>query len=103
MIVEVVVVVVVEMGSALMGSLQIPCVIDRGTFGVLPLPCLYLPKSARAYLYPQSVEIHDFAAAPLVLTPFVRNEDSSRDDLYSIIVIYIYIYIYRERERYVHV
>ena len=44
-------------------------------FWVLPLTYLYLPKSARAYLFPHSVEIHYFfAAAPLVLTPFVRNQ-----------------------------
>ena len=41
-----------RMGSALMGSLQIPCLFDRGTFGVLPLTYFDLPKSARAYLFP---------------------------------------------------
>ena len=48
---------------------------DRGTFWVLPLTYFYLPKSARAYrtayLFP-SVKFVAFAAAPLVLTPFVR-------------------------------
>ena len=34
----------------------------------------YLPKSARAYLFPQSVKFKTLAAAPLVLTPFVRNQ-----------------------------
>ena len=29
---------------------------DRGTFGVPPLTCLYLPKSAGAYLFPQCVK-----------------------------------------------
>ena len=33
-------------------------------------------KSARAYLFPQSVKFITFAAAPLVLTPFVRNHVS---------------------------
>ena len=47
---------------------------DRGTFWVLPLTYLYLPKSARAYLFPQSVKIDTFAAAPVVLTPFVRSQ-----------------------------
>ena len=47
---------------------------DRGTFWVLPLTYSYLPKSARAYLFPQSVKFITFAAAPLVLTPFVRNQ-----------------------------
>ena len=41
---------------------------DRGICLVLPLTYFYLPKSARAYLFPQS-------AAPLVLTPFIRNQD----------------------------
>ena len=30
---------------------------DRWTFWVLPLADVYLPKSARAYLFPQSVKI----------------------------------------------
>ena len=47
---------------------------DRGTFWVLPLPYFYLPKSARAHLFPQSVKIRTSAAASLVLTPFVRNQ-----------------------------
>ena len=45
------------MGSALMGSLQFLCFLDRGTFWVLPLTYFYLPKSARAYLFPQSLKI----------------------------------------------
>ena len=48
---------------------------DRGTFWSLPFT-YYLPKSARAYLFPQSVKFITFAAAPLVLTPFVRNHVS---------------------------
>ena len=47
---------------------------DGGTFWVLPLTYFYLPKSARAYLFPNlSNKSITFAAAPLVLTPFVRN------------------------------
>ena len=49
---------------------------DRGTFWVLPLTCFYVPKSARVYLFPQSVKINYFCSAPLVLTPFVRNQTS---------------------------
>ena len=45
----------------------------RGTFWVLPLT--YFPKGARAYPFPpicrNSLTV---AAAPLVLTPFVRNQ-----------------------------
>ena len=48
---------------------------DRGTLWVLPLTYFYLPKSARAYLFPQSLKTH--YAAPLVLTPFVRNQATS--------------------------
>ena len=33
-----------------------------------------------AYLFPQSVNIHYFAAAPLVLTPFVRNQSEPARD-----------------------
>ena len=35
-----------------------------GTFWVLPLTYFHLPKSARAYLFPQSVEIHCFLQRP---------------------------------------
>ena len=38
---------------------------DRGTFWVLPLTCLYIPKSARAYLVPQSVGIPYFCSGPI--------------------------------------
>ena len=48
---------------------------DRGTFWVLPLSHFYIPKRARAHLFPQSVkQIITFAAAPLVLATFVRNQ-----------------------------
>ena len=50
---------------------------DRGTFLVLPLTYFYLPKSARAYLFPQFVKNITFAAAPLVLTSFARNQSKS--------------------------
>ena len=44
-------------------------VFDRGTFRVLPLTCFYLPKSARAYLFPQSVKIHSFCSRPISVDP----------------------------------
>ena len=48
---------------------------DTGTFWVLPLTCFYLPKSARAYVcLPNLSKFITFAAAPLVLTSFVRNQ-----------------------------
>ena len=42
---------------------------DRGTFWVLPLTYFYLPKSARAYLFPQSVKIHYFCSGPISVDP----------------------------------
>ena len=51
--------------------------VDRGAFWVLPLTYFSLTKSARAYLFPQSVKIVTFAFAPLVLTPFVRNQQDA--------------------------
>ena len=67
-----------QMGSARMGSLQMSCFVDRGICWVFLFTYFYLPKSARAYeyLFPQSVKIVTFAAAPLVLTPFVRNQET---------------------------
>ena len=48
---------------------------DRWTFWVLQLTYFYLPqKGARAYIFPQPDKIYDFAAAPLMLTPCVRNQ-----------------------------
>ena len=42
---------------------------DRGTFWVLPSTYLYLPKSARAYLFPQSVKTHSFCSGPISVDP----------------------------------
>ena len=58
-----------QMGSALMGSLQIAMFFDRGTFGVLPLIYFYIPRSARAYLFFQSVKIHHFCSGPISVDP----------------------------------
>ena len=57
------------MGSELMASPQILSFFDRGTFWVLPLTYTYLPKSARAYLFPQSARIHYFCSGPLSVDP----------------------------------
>ena len=43
--------------------------VDRGTFWVLPLTYFYLPKSARAYLFPQSVKNHYFCSGPISVDP----------------------------------
>ena len=42
---------------------------DRGTFWVLSLTCFCLPKSARAYLFPQSVKVHYFCGGPISADP----------------------------------
>ena len=42
-------------------------VIDRGTFWALPFTYFCLPKSAWAYLFPQSVKIHYFRSGPISL------------------------------------
>ena len=55
------------MGSALMVTAKF-MFSDRGTFWVLPLAYVYLPKSARSYLFPNLSKLITFAAAPLVLT-----------------------------------
>ena len=97
-----------QMGSALMGSLQISCFLTEGLLGTT---YFYIPKSARACLFPQSVKFTASAAAPLAFTPFVRNqrlaarlgeEERLRAAAPQRQDIYIYIYIYRERERDTH-
>ena len=48
---------------------------QRDLFGVLPFSYFYIPQSARVYVFPpirQNSLL--FAAAPLVLTPFVRSQ-----------------------------
>ena len=43
--------------------------LDRGTFWALPLTYFYLPKSAWAYLFPQSIKIHHFCSGPVSADP----------------------------------
>ena len=57
-----------QTGSALMGSLHFSCFLT-GNLGVLPLTYFYLSKSARAYLFPQSVKIHYFCSGPSSVDP----------------------------------
>ena len=42
---------------------------DRGTFWVLVLTYFYLPQSARAYLFPQSVKTYYFCSGPISVDP----------------------------------
>ena len=67
-----------QTGSALMGSLRI-LVFLTGTLWVLPLTYFCHPKSARAYLFPQSVKIHQFCSGPISVDPICPqpNDGSS--------------------------
>ena len=59
-----------QRGSALMGSLQLLMFsFDRGTFSVLPLTYCYLPKSARAYLFPRAVKLRYLCSGPISVDP----------------------------------
>ena len=49
---------------------------DGGTFWVLPLSYFYLPKSAGAYLFPQSVKIHCFCSGPISVDPICPQPSS---------------------------
>ena len=42
---------------------------DRGTFCFLLLTYLYIPKSTRAYLFPQSDKMHYFCSGPVGVDP----------------------------------
>ena len=59
-----------QMGSALIGSLQFSCFLREGLFGHSSTYS-YLPGSARAYLLPQPVQIHDFCSGPISVDPMV--------------------------------
>ena len=53
-----------------MGPLQISgfC-LNIIVFGIFPLTDFYIPKSARAYLFPQFVKINYFCGGPLSVDP----------------------------------
>ena len=76
-----------QMGSALMGSLQISCFLTEGLFGY-PLTYFYLSKSARAYLFPQSVK-----STTLLLQRPLCIYIYTYIDIYVCMCVYIYIYI----------
>ena len=62
------------MGSALMGSPQNNSMfVDRGTFWVAPLTYFIFPKVLGRTFFPNGSKLMTFAAATLVLTPFVRG------------------------------
>ena len=65
-----------QMGSTLMESLQTFRCFLTGTFFVPPLTYFYFPKFPGRSFFPNLSKSITFAAAPLVLTPFVRNQAS---------------------------
>ena len=95
-----------QIGSALMGLLQI-CKSyffwQRDLLGT-PVNLLNLPKSDRAYLFPQSVKNHYFCSGPISVDPIcpqprgvhrprhyvLRESCIQTNNVY----VYIYIYIY---------
>ena len=96
-----------QMGSALIGSLHLFILFDRGTFWVLPLTYFYIPRSVRAYLFPQSVNIHYFCSGPIRVVFWWRDFRVLPSNVctsvfgkhmytcvYLSLSLYIYIYIY---------
>ena len=63
-----------QMGSALMGSLRISCFSTEGLLGYSRWPTFIFPKVPGRTFFPNLSKFITFAAAPLVLTPFVRNQ-----------------------------
>ena len=69
-----------QMGSALMGSLQILCFLTEGLFGCSRQPTFIFPKvPGRTFFHNLSkfITAKTVAAAALVLTPFVRNQGAA--------------------------
>ena len=58
-----------QMGSALNGVTANLIFFDRGAFWAFPLAYFYLPKSARAYLFPQYVKLNYFCSGPISVDP----------------------------------
>ena len=50
---------------------------DSGTFWVLQLTYFYLPKSARAYLFPEYVKMHYFCSGPMNVDPICPQPNDS--------------------------
>ena len=64
-----------QLGSALIGSLHFcSYVLTEGLLGILPLTYFYLPKSARAYLFPQAAKIPYFCSGPISVDPICPQQ-----------------------------
>ena len=64
-----------QVGSALASFL------GRGTFRVLPLTYIYLPKSSMVYLCSQSVKINYFCSGPIRLDPICPQPRDAACDM----------------------
>ena len=62
---------------------------DRGTSWALPLTCLYIPRSARAYLFPQYVKIVYLCSGRISVDPICPQPITM-----LIIITYYYHYYY---------
>ena len=60
-------------GVSITGATAKFSVFDGGTFWVPPSIYLYIPKSARAYLFLQPVEIHYLRSGPISVDPICRR------------------------------
>ena len=65
-----------QLGSALVGSLRIRVFFVTGTCWVLPLILYSYSQKCQGVFFPPNLsKLSTFAAAPLVLTPFIRSQD----------------------------
>ena len=105
-----------KLGSALVGSLQIPCCLQRDFWGYSRWPTFIFIKITGRTFFPNNMsKSTTFAAAPLVFTLFVRNQvprashvaqrdglrarhaarrNATHDATHDAGHIYIYIYIH---------
>ena len=65
-----------QMGSALVGSLRISCFLTEGFVGYSRKPSCIFPKVPGSTFFANPSKFVTSAAAPLVLTPSVRNRDA---------------------------
>ena len=99
------------------------CFFDRGTFWALPLTCFYLPRSARACLFPQSVKLHSFRSGPISvdrICPQPMHDSFSKNKKHrnnkqrttttlnyiheqTIMYIYIYVYLFLSLSLYIYI
>ena len=95
-----------RMGSALMGSLQVSCLLTEGSFGCSRYPTCIFPKVPGRTFLPKLPKLTTFAAAPLASTPFVcktKDLPIGRAPWPPLEHIYIYIYIYTHTYTHIYI